>query len=39
MPEMFRHDTPHPKPQATKFKKNTNIDGHVIHHDDDQVSF
>ncbi|CAJ0579115.1 unnamed protein product, partial [Mesorhabditis spiculigera] len=30
-----RHGTPHPKPHAAKMKKNT-IDGHIIHHDDEQ---
>ncbi|GMT32754.1 hypothetical protein PFISCL1PPCAC_24051 [Pristionchus fissidentatus] len=34
--EFHRHDTPHPKPHAAKLKKNT-IDGHVIHHEDEQA--
>uniref|UniRef100_A0AAF5PL35 PDZ domain-containing protein n=1 Tax=Wuchereria bancrofti TaxID=6293 RepID=A0AAF5PL35_WUCBA len=35
--QFSRHDTPHPKPHshAPKFKKQS-IDGHIIHHDDDQ---
>lgn len=32
--QFARHDTPHPKPHAPKFKKQS-IDGHVIHHDED----
>uniref|UniRef100_A0A0R3RRW7 Protein lap1 n=1 Tax=Elaeophora elaphi TaxID=1147741 RepID=A0A0R3RRW7_9BILA len=35
--QFSRHDTPHPKPHShtPKFKKQS-IDGHIIHHDDDQ---
>ncbi|VBB25787.1 unnamed protein product [Acanthocheilonema viteae] len=35
--QFSRHDTPHPKPHShtAKFKKQS-IDGHIIHHDDDQ---
>ncbi|KAM3728313.1 Protein lap1 [Dirofilaria immitis] len=35
--QFSRHDTPHPKPHshAPKFKKQS-IDGHIIHHDNDQ---